>query len=338
MEIDYNTCLKGFNTFGLSAEASAFVRVSTQAEVVEAVALARDMGLPVKVLGGGSNILLTSSPKALIIKMEIGGISHGPLSDGGVLISAGAGCDWELLIDYAASHGFWGVENLTLIPGKVGSSPIQNIGAYGVELKDVFHSLTAFDLISLRFVEMDAAVCRFGYRDSLFKNEGRDRYIITSVNLKLSAFGSPRVQYGQVAEALLVRGILKPSPSDVVETIRSIRQAKLPDTALVGTAGSFFKNPVIPASQAEEIRAAFPQAPVYASGHEMWKVAAGWLIEQCGWKGFRRGDAGVWPLQALVLVNYGQATGAELVALAHDIIESVAGRFNIRLEPEVNIW
>lgn len=338
MDIAYDVGLRAYNTFGISATARALVKVNTLAEVAGAVGLAQRMNLPVKVLGGGSNILLTSSPKAMIIKMEMGGISHQPMLNDEVLISAGAGCDWESLIDYASQHELWGVENLTLIPGKVGSSPIQNIGAYGVELKDVFHSLTAYDVSTSQFVDLDGVACQFGYRDSLFKNEGRGRYIITAVNLKLSARAAPRLQYGQVADALAAKGIQHPIPADVIGIIRGIRRAKLPDTSTVGTAGSFFKNPLVTASLAAEIRAAFPDAPLYPSGNEMWKVAAGWLIEQCGWKGFRRGDAGVWPLQALVLVNYGQATGAEIVALAHDIIESVATRFNIRLDPEVNIW
>lgn len=336
--VNENYELKSLNTFGIEARAAWLARASRPDEVAEAAAFARSRCLPLKVLGGGSNILLTGDQQALILKMEIAGVSIVADDSDEVLIAAGAGCDWESLIDFAVERNLWGIENLTLIPGKVGSSPIQNIGAYGVELKDVFHSLTAYDLQSRAFVELPPAACHFGYRDSLFKSEGFGRYIITRVIIRLSRRPNPRLTYGNLAEAFQKEGITNPSPADIVEAIRAIRRRKLPDTAEVGSAGSFFQNPLIDNEIAKDIQSRYPQAPLFSVDASRSKIAAGWLIEQCGWKGFRDGDAGVWPQQALVLVNYGKASGSELAGLAHRIIESVKEKFSITLRPEVNFW
>lgn len=338
MEIKYNVSLKPFNTFGFDASADVMVRAFSESDVAETAGMTVGMGLPLKVMGGGSNVLITSRQQSLILKMEIGGISADSISNDEVIVTAGGGCDWEELIDFAVAHRLWGIENLTLIPGKVGSSPIQNIGAYGVELKDVFYSLRAYDTADNKFVGLGPADCDFGYRDSLFKGAGRNRYVITSVSVKLSARPLPKLHYGRIAEALQQKGVVAPEPADIVETIREIRRSKLPDTSSVGSAGSFFKNPVINAADAQRILSEFPSAPVFPVNDSLSKIAAGWLIEQCGWRGFRRGDAGVWPHQALVLVNYGNACAHEIVALAHEIISSVKEKFGLVLDPEVNIW
>lgn len=338
MQLIFNKSLKPYNTFGFDVNARSFAIAITEQDILDAVDASHKLNLPLKVLGGGSNLLIRKNQEGLILKMEIGGIASFEMPSGDVLVRAGGGCDWEMLIDYAAYNNLWGIENLTMIPGKVGSSPIQNIGAYGVELKDVFYSLRAFDLQTGCFININADDCRFGYRDSLFKHEGKGRYIITEVTLRLSKTPSLSKHYDQVTHALKDKGIFCPQPIDIVKIIREIRRSKLPDILEVGSAGSFFKNPILQGSCAKSFIMANPQAPVYVINDAMSKIAAGWLIEQCGWKGFKRGDAGVWPLQALVLVNYGKATGDEIAKLADEIIVSVKDKFGIRLEPEVNYW
>ncbi len=338
MQLIFNQSLKPYNTFGFDIYARSFAMAYTEQDILDSVDASHELNLPLKVLGGGSNLLIRKDMEALILKMEIDGITSSELPSGDVLVRAGGGCDWEKLINYAADKKLWGIENLTMIPGKVGSAPIQNIGAYGVEIKDVFHSLRAFDLQTGRFNEMTAGECRFGYRDSLFKHEGRERYIITEVTIRLTKRPSPSIRYEQVEGTLKRKGIQSPNPIDIVQVIREIRRSKLPEIHEVGSAGSFFKNPVLYGAEAKRFTVENPQAPVYLINDVMSKVAAGWLIEQCGWKGFKRGEAGVWPLQALVLVNYGKATGDEIIALADEIITSVHKKFGVTLEPEVNFW
>ncbi|MDD2964851.1 MAG: UDP-N-acetylmuramate dehydrogenase [Bacteroidales bacterium] len=338
MEILRDHDLKAFNSFGISSRAAVLARACFTTDVGEGVRMALQEQLPLKILGGGSNILLRGEQVAFVMKMEIPGLEITRRDGANVYVTAGAGCEWEQLINFALSNHLWGIENLTLIPGRVGSSPIQNIGAYGVELKDVFHSLVAYDRHTSGFVELGRDDCRFGYRQSIFKSAAKGRYIITQVTLKLSLEARPVLRYSHLNEALSVRGISNPELTDVVELIRSVRQTKLPDPLLIGSAGSFFKNPVVKNGIADVIKASHADAPVFDAGSGYSKLAAGWLIEQCGWKGFRDGDAGVWPHQALVLVNYGKATGVELSDLANRIIESVSDRFGVDLEPEVNFW
>lgn len=292
------------------------------------------------IMGGGSNMLFTQDFDGLVIYNKIFGVSFQEESEQSVLVTAGSGENWHHLVQQAVEHQLGGIENLSLIPGTVGASPVQNIGAYGVELKDVFVSLEAFDLATGNVVTFTKEQCRFGYRDSLFKQEGKGKYFITSVTLRLkkAAFYALNTSYGAIAHTLQEMEIALPTIADVSNAVVHIRKSKLPDPAVIGNAGSFFKNPEIPTSDCERLLEENPLMPTYpAQQPDRKKVAAGWLIEQCGWKGKSLGHAAVHPLQALVLTNPGQATGAEVKKLAETIQDAVFQKFGIRLETEVNI-
>ncbi|GLZ85453.1 UDP-N-acetylenolpyruvoylglucosamine reductase [Metapseudomonas resinovorans] len=331
-----NLSLKPYNTFGVDVKARLFVEARDDAEVREAIDLAARRGLPLLVIGGGSNLLLTRDVEALVLRMASRGIRL--LADDGstVLLEAEAGEPWHPLVLWTLEQGLGGLENLSLIPGTVGAAPMQNIGAYGVELKDVFAGLTALDRQTGALREFDLDECQFAYRDSLFKREA-GRWLILRVRFKLSRAPLLHLDYGPVRQRLQDEGITAPSPSDVSRAICAIRSEKLPDPAVLGNAGSFFKNPLVDSELAQRLRGEYPDLVAYPQGDGQVKLAAGWLIERAGWKGFREGDAGVHRLQALVLVNYGAATGHQLHGLAQRIQADVATRFGVALEMEPNL-
>ena len=334
LPIEHDVSLQAFNTFGIAASARQYLRVTSadQFDVLHAdAALA---GIPRFVLGGGSNVLLTRDVDALVLHMAIPGRAIVGEEGGCVLVRAGAGENWHDFVDYTIDQGLGGLENLSLIPGTVGAAPIQNIGAYGLEIKDVFHSLTVFDPAAGGQRTMSAADCRFGYRDSVFKQPGGAGLVVLDVTFALPRAWRPNLRYAELAHALEAAGIAEPTPRQVGDTVAAIRRRKLPDPAQIGNAGSFFKNPVVSRAQCEDLLARHPQLVHHSQPDGSEKLAAGWLIDQCGWKGKGLGAAGVYPKQALVLVNTGGATGAEVVALARAIQDDVMARFGVALEPE----
>ena len=329
--------LKPFNTFGVEVQARWFAEARTDDEVRTALAEAERRGISLLPVGGGSNLLLTADVDALVLRMASRGLRI--LEDDGerVVVEAEAGEPWHPFVQWSLAQGLCGLENLSLIPGTVGAAPMQNIGAYGVEIKDVFVGLTALDRQTGELREFALEECAFAYRDSLFKQQP-GRWLILRVRFALSRKMALHLDYGPVRQRLQAEGIEVPSAADVSRAICAIRSEKLPDPAVLGNAGSFFKNPLVPVEQAERIRAEHPDLVSYPAGEGQVKLAAGWLIERAGWKGFRDGDAGVHRLQALVLVNYGSATGAQLLALARRIQADILARFGIELEIEPNIF
>ncbi len=290
------------------------------------------------VLGGGSNVLPIGNIHQSVLKMELKGIEIVKEEDADILIQVAAGEIWHEVVMWAVNLEFGGIENLSLIPGTMGASPIQNIGAYGVELVSAFESLEAIEIGTGEIKVFSKEECKFGYRDSIFKSEERGKYIITSVTLRLKREYEVNTTYGSIQALLREKGIDRPSIRDISDVVIEIRQSKLPDPKVIGNAGSFFKNPMIPSGQFESIKEKFPDLPGYPdpSGHT--KIPAGWLIEKAGWKGKRFGDAGSYEKQSLVLVNYGNASGEEIWDLAQKIITSVKDLFDIALHPEVNLW
>ncbi|CAI8932845.1 UDP-N-acetylmuramate dehydrogenase [Pseudomonas sp. IT-P176] len=335
LHLQSQVSLKPFNSFGVDVRAQLFAEAQSDADVRQALAYAGDHGLPLLVIGAGSNLLLTADIQALVLRMATRGIRQ--LSDDGtrVVIEAEAGEAWHPFVLWTLAQGLSGLENLSLIPGTVGAAPMQNIGAYGVEIKDVFAGLTALDRQTGELRDFTLAECNFAYRDSLFKQQV-GRWLILRVRFALDRVEHLHLEYGPVRQRLTEQGIERPSASDVSQAICSIRSEKLPDPAVLGNAGSFFKNPLVGAQLAAQIRLAHPGLVGYPQADGQVKLAAGWLIEQAGWKGFREGDAGVHRLQSLVLVNYGGATGLELLALAQRIQKDIFERFNVELEMEPN--
>lgn len=331
-----NISLKSYNSFGISVCARYFINVE-HAEQLKAIFETTPVDEPILILGGGSNMLFTKDFEGLVIKMSIDGISYEDHGDE-VLVSAGAGVVWNDLVSFCVKKGFGGIENLTLIPGTVGASPIQNIGAYGVEVKDVFVSCRAFDRETLTFKDFSREDCKFAYRESVFKNEFKGRYIITSVTFGLSKQPKLRLEYGAIREELHKRGIENPTIADISSVVASIRVSKLPDPSTIGNAGSFFKNPIIKKEQFEKVQQNFPDVVHFLLGDGEVKLAAGWLIEQCGFKGKVVGQTGTWKNQALVLVNHGYASGQEVYNFSEQIINSVYAKFGVILSREVNIF
>jgi UDP-N-acetylmuramate dehydrogenase len=326
--------LQTHNTFGIAANARAYVRIHTIDDLIAVKENSELMTLPRLVLGGGSNLLFSGDFDGLVLQLALAGRSIQPLDDNSALVEAQAGERWHDFVLWTLQQGWCGLENLALIPGSVGAAPIQNIGAYGVEIKDRMHSLQALDLHTGEVVTLNVDDCQFGYRDSLFKQQGKGRYIILSVTFKLHRQRELKLDYGDVAAELQQQGINQPTSLDVAHAVMAIRQRKLPDPAHIGNAGSFFKNPLVSAERLAQIRADYPNAPAYPQADGQSKLAAGWLIDLCGWKGQSRGHAGVYEKQALVLVNRGGATGAEILALAREIQASVLQRFGVELEME----
>lgn len=337
LQVQAGVSLKPFNTFGVEVRAKVFAEAQNDDDVRQALAYSAEHDLPLLVIGGGSNLLLTADIQALVLRMASRGIRI--LSDDvdGVVVEAEAGESWHGFVLATLEQGMYGLENLSLIPGTVGAAPMQNIGAYGVEIKDVFHSLTALDRETGELRDFRLNDCAFGYRDSIFKHQPA-RWLILRVRFMLDRVAHLHLEYGPVRQRLDELGISEPTPKDVSLAICEIRGEKLPDPAVLGNAGSFFKNPLVAAALAAQLKQQHPGLVGYPQADGQVKLAAGWLIEQAGWKGFRDGDAGVHRLQSLVLVNYGSATGLQLLGLAQRIQTDIEQRYNVRLEMEPNLY
>ena len=336
MKIHTNISLKKYNTFGIEANARFFCEVNS---IDDLMAVFHLKEYPNKfIISGGSNMLITSNIDALVVYINLKGIDIISETEDHVVLKVMAGEVWHDLVIWSLEQNYGGLENLSLIPGKTGTAPIQNIGAYGVELKDSFVSCEAFNVKDRSIREFSKTECEFGYRDSYFKNEGKGRFIIISVTLKLTRRNHRLdTSYGAIENELQKMKIASPSIKDISDAVVTIRNSKLPDPKILGNSGSFFKNPVLNEPAFEAFIKDHPQAKYYKLDKNSYKIPAGWLIEQCGFKGERFGDAGVHKNQALVLVNHGNATGSELLDLAKTIIKSVKERFNIAITPEVNI-
>lgn len=341
MEIQRDADLQPFNTFHVPARAARLAAFTSVDELRALLAAPELQDLPRLVLGGGSNVLFTHDWPGVVLRNDIPGIDVLEEADEAVVVRAGAGVVWHEFVMHCVGQGWGGIENLSLIPGKVGAAPMQNIGAYGVEIKDTFDHLHALRVDDGTVVRFSKAECRFGYRESFFKREGRDRFVILDVAFRLSKRPTLHTHYGSIQGELDKRGITTPTIQDVSNAVVHIRRSKLPDPAVIGNAGSFFKNPVVPEAVALRIRETYPNVVSFPSGEGFVKLAAGWLIEQAGWKGFRQdtgsGSFGVHKDQALVLVNHGGATGADIYALSTRVLDSVRETFGVELEREVNI-
>ena len=334
MQIEAGVSLKPYNSFGLPAVAGTLVRVTSDADVRRVVDHPQLGTAPKFVLGGGSNIVLTRDMPQTVLKVEVRGIRLAEERADAWVVEAGAGEPWPEFVAHTLAQGWPGLENLALIPGTVGAAPVQNIGAYGVELKDRFESLDAVDLVTGRTVTLRADLCAFGYRDSVFKHSLANRTVITRVRFRLPKPWRPVLGYLDLERKMTDTGIHAPSATQLFDWVCAIRRAKLPDPAVIGNAGSFFKNPVVTPEQCRDIIGRDPEVVHYPLPDGSVKLAAGWMIDACGWKGKHVGQAGVYEKQALVLVNRGGAIGSEVMLLAGAIQESVYGRFGIRLEPE----
>lgn len=338
MKIQEKYSLKNLNTFGVDVSAKYFAEVNDVDDLKYAIEFAKINHYEILFLGGGSNILFTQDFGGLVIKLNLKGISEEFLNENEVLVTAKAGENWHEFVQFCLSENYGGLENLSLIPGNVGTSPMQNIGAYGTEIKDTFVKCKVLNIETLEIEEFNKEECGFGYRDSIFKGEGKGKFVILEVTFKLSTKNHQiKTEYGAIKNELDKLGIENPTIQDVSRAVISIRQSKLPDPQILGNAGSFFKNPTIPLQQFTEVQNSYPQMPNYPNG-EMVKIPAGWLIEQCGWKGKQVGNVASHELQALVIVNKtGNATGKEIYDFSTMIIESVKDKFGIGLEREVNI-
>ncbi|NRT56677.1 UDP-N-acetylmuramate dehydrogenase [Sphaerotilus uruguayifluvii] len=334
MRIETAVNLRAWNTFGLPAIAQTLIHIDEEADVRRVVDHPVHGRAPKFVLGGGSNIVLARDVSAVVLKVAIGGIRLLETRDDAFIVEAGAGVPWHELVAWTIDQGLPGLENLALIPGTVGAAPVQNIGAYGLELQDRFESLDGVDLVTGRGFTLDGRLCRFGYRDSVFKHELAGKSVITRVRLRLPRPWRPELGYLDLQRRIEETGVTAPDARQIFDWVCQIRRAKLPDPAVIGNAGSFFKNPVVTPEQCRDIIARDPHVVHYPMDDGSFKLAAGWLIDACGWKGKTVGGAGVYEKQALVLVNRGDARGAEVITLARAIQESVYGRFGIRLEPE----
>jgi len=332
--IESEVSLRELNTFGLPAVARRLVRIRDDADVRRLLAEPALAAAPKLVLGGGSNLVLTRDPEGVVLKVEIEGLRLVETRSDAYIVEAGAGLRWHDLVMATLARGWGGLENLALIPGTVGAAPVQNIGAYGIELADRLHEVDAVDLVTGAPLTLTRAQCAFGYRDSVFKQSLAGRCLITCVRFALPRPWQPVLGYLDLERKVAETGISAPSAAQVADWVCSIRRAKLPDPAVIGNAGSFFKNPVVSEDQCRDIIGRDPHVVHYPMPDGTFKLAAGWLIDACGWKGKTVGRAGVYDKQALVLVNRGDAIGAEVITLARAIQESVYGRFGIRLEPE----
>ncbi|WP_415328801.1 UDP-N-acetylmuramate dehydrogenase [Chryseobacterium sp. MMS23-Vi53] len=333
-----NFSLKPYNTFGVEAKAKYFAEINSIEELKKALNFSTDHNLPLLFLGGGSNILLTKDFDGLAVKLNLKGIHEDLISENHVLVTAKAGENWHEFVQFCLDKNYGGLENLSLIPGNVGTSPMQNIGAYGTEIKDIFVNCTVLNLENLQLETFDLEQCKFGYRDSVFKQEGKGKYVILEVIFKLTRQNHHiKTEYGAIKSELENLGIENPTIQDVSKAVINIRQSKLPDPKQIGNAGSFFKNPTILLTQFEELQQKFENIQGYPNG-DFVKVPAGWLIEQCGWKGKQIGDVASHKLQSLVIINAtGEATGKEIFDFSTEIINSVKEKFGIELEREVNI-
>lgn len=342
--LQQNVSLKPFNTFGVEAKSQYFAEVNSLEELINVIkkykstSESKDAKYPLLFLGGGSNILFTKNFEGLAIKLNLKGLEQRYISENEVLVTAQAGENWHDFVMFCINRNYGGLENLSLIPGNVGTSPMQNIGAYGCEIKDTFEECKVLYLDTLEVETFDNKACRFGYRDSIFKQEGKGKYVILEVTFRLSTRNhSIKIEYGAIKTELDKKNIQTPTIKDVSDAVIAIRESKLPNPKLLGNAGSFFKNPTISASQFNIVQKEFPNIHFFPAG-DMIKVPAGWLIEQCGWKGKQIGNVACHELQALVIVNKtGKATGKEIYDFSTQIINSVKNQFGIELEREVNI-
>ncbi|MFZ6772757.1 UDP-N-acetylmuramate dehydrogenase [Undibacterium sp. SXout7W] len=329
---DYS--LQGLNTFGIAARARTFLTI-TEREQLQALYQDKELAcMPRLILGGGSNLLLPDQVDALVLHMQLKGRRIVGENEQYVFVQGQAGESWHDFVQWTLQQGIGGLENLSLIPGTVGAAPIQNVGAYGVEIQDVFHQLSAFDFETGEIVTLNKSDCCFAYRDSVFKHAYRDRLVILDVTFALPRQWQARCAYADVADYLTKHQIAAPQPADISAAIIAIRQAKLPDPAVIGNAGSFFKNPIVDAGKRESLLQQYPQLVSYLQADGQYKLAAGWLIDQCGWKGKHLGRAGVYEKQALVLVNLGGASGNDVRELASAIQRDVGLRFGVQLEAE----
>lgn len=330
--------LKPYNTFGVEAMADYFTEVHTEGELQQALLFAKKEKIKILFLGGGSNVLFTQDFHGLVVLLRLKGITEQALDENHVLVTAKAGENWHHFVQYCIAKNYGGLENLSLIPGNVGTAPMQNIGAYGTEIKHTFHHCTVLNTETLVTEIFNLEKCRFGYRDSIFKQEGKGKYVILDVTFKLTTKDHHiSVEYGAIQEELKKMNSLNPTIEEVSKAVIAIRESKLPDPKIIGNAGSFFKNPTIPRSQFTELQAKFEKIPGYPNGDGV-KVPAGWLIEQAGWKGKQIGNVASHQMQALVLINAtGKATGKEIYDFSTAIIQSVKNTFGIELEREVNM-
>lgn len=336
IKIKENISLKPYNTFGLDVSSRYFVEVNNLEELIRVLNNPSLNGQKKLFLGGGSNILLLNDYDGVVIKISFKEKEITQDEQEYAIVKAGAGEIWHEFVLFCLDNDLCGVENLSLIPGTVGAAPMQNIGAYGAEVKDTFYALEALNLETLEVELFDAQKCNFGYRESFFKHEGKSKYVILNVSFRLSKKPKVNVAYGAIQETLKAMGIENPSLKDVSNAVIQIRKSKLPDPADIGNSGSFFKNPEISKEQYSQLKQEFPAIPGYEVSEEVIKVPAGWLIEQAGWKGIRKGEVGVHDKQALVLVNFGEGTGQQVADLAKEIQTSIKGKFGITILPEVN--
>lgn len=337
MDLQENISLESLNTFHIAAKAHYYSRIKDLSTLQDLLANKSLHNLPKLILGGGSNLLFVKDFEGWVIQMALQGIEKVEEDNHHILLRVGGGVDWHQLVLYCLEREYAGLENLSLIPGTVGAAPIQNIGAYGVELSEVFEDLEALEISTGKIKKFSKEDCQFGYRDSVFKNRLQGKYIILYVTFRLSKEPNFRVNYGALQEVLTARKVEKLSIRIISEAVIYIRKNKLPDPNVIGNAGSFFKNPIINKDLADKISKEHSSLTTHIQPDGQVKIPAGWLIEQCGWKGYRRGAVGVHPRQALVLVNYGGATGQEVYQLAQEIQETVFKTFGIQLTPEVNI-
>lgn len=339
MQVHQNISLKQFNTFGIEAKAKLFADFSSLEKLQEILFYTQQL-MPNStklILGGGSNLLFTKDVDGLVLKNEIGGIETVKEDDEFVYLRAGAGVLWHNFVQHCVEADLGGAENLSLIPGNVGASPMQNIGAYGVEIKDVFEELEAYHINDKAVVKFSKKECAFGYRESVFKRQYKNQFIILNVTYRLRKKPLFNTSYGAINQELEKMGVKELSVKDISQAVINIRTSKLPDPKVIGNAGSFFKNPTVSKQQYDQLKSSFSDLVAYANADGTMKLAAGWMIEQCGWKGYRKGDAGCHAKQALVLVNYGSATGKEIFDLSSEILQSVKTKFGVELEREVNI-
>ena len=327
---DYS--LLAHNTFGIDARCSRFLEYETTVEAQQVASILRETSLPYIIIGGGSNLLLTRDFPGIVVHSALKGWDVT-----GCRMACGSGETWDDIVDVSLQNGLYGAENLSLIPGDVGASAVQNIGAYGAEAKDFIREVHAIEIATGRLCIIDCDDCQYGYRQSRFKQEWKNRFLITMVIYEFSTDFQPRLDYGNIRSELERRGIVEPTPQQLRQVIIDIRNAKLPDPKVQGNAGSFFMNPVVSRQKYEELAAQYPNMPHYTVDAQHEKITAGWMIEQCGWKGKSLGRAGVHDKQALVLVNLGGATGQEIVDLCETIRKDVSDKFGIDIHPEVNV-
>ena len=337
MQVKENFSLKKYNTFGIDVSTRYFIELTSDSEIENFIKENPYKTLPVLILGGGSNILFTKNFDGIILKIETKGIEIIREDDEFVFVKSKAGELWNDLVNFCVEKNFGGLENLALIPGCVGASPIQNIGAYGSEMKDIFFELEAIDILNGQRKIFSKQECRLAYRNSVFKNELKGKYIILSVTFRLQKKPILNISYSALSKELQKLNLDKPTVAAVRDTVCKIRESKLPDPEIIGNAGSFFKNPSVTVDKYKELKTKFPEIVAYLTEDGNYKLAAGWMIDQCSWKGKRKGNAGVHEKQALVLVNLGNATGNEILDLAREVRASVKNMFDVDIEFEVNI-